>query len=118
MPAQSSYPNASSSADSRGVPQTRQRTAEQSPQTSGSATGRAQVGHQRVTAADVGSGAPGGNEGEISVIQIERSMRRRYKVLIGSLWRIGESFCARADFLKMRAGAVQHCAVFSSRKAA
>ena len=39
-------PNASSSGLSSGVPQTRQMTAEQSPQTSGSLTGRAQVGHQ------------------------------------------------------------------------
>jgi len=38
------YPIASSSADSSGVPQARQMTAEQSPQTSGSSTLRAQVG--------------------------------------------------------------------------
>jgi hypothetical protein len=38
------YPIASSSADSRGVPQARQITAEQSPQTSGSSTLRAQLG--------------------------------------------------------------------------
>ena len=39
-------PKASSSADSSGVPQTRQMTAEQSPQVSGSLTGRAHRGHQ------------------------------------------------------------------------
>jgi len=41
------YPNASSSGDSSGVPQTLQMTVAQSPQTRGSATAFAQVGHQR-----------------------------------------------------------------------
>ena len=41
-------PKASSSADSSGVPQTRQMIAEQSPQVRGSFTGRAQAGHQNV----------------------------------------------------------------------
>jgi hypothetical protein len=45
-------PKASSSGDSRGVPQTRQMTAEQSPQTSGSATGRAHTGHHIGCGAD------------------------------------------------------------------
>lgn len=40
-------PKASSSGDSRGVPQTRQMTEEQSPHTRGSSTERAQTGHQR-----------------------------------------------------------------------
>ncbi|HEU4983542.1 MAG TPA: hypothetical protein VFT88_12745, partial [Acidobacteriaceae bacterium] len=39
------YPKPSSSADSSGVPHTRQITAEQSPHTSGSLTARAQRGH-------------------------------------------------------------------------
>jgi len=39
------YPKANSSADSSGVPHTRQITAEQSPHTSGSLTARAQRGH-------------------------------------------------------------------------
>jgi hypothetical protein len=38
------YPIPRSEEDSSGVPQTRQITAEQSPQVSGSATGRAQLG--------------------------------------------------------------------------
>jgi len=38
------YPIPSSSGDSRGVPQRRQITAEQSPQVSGSLTSRAQLG--------------------------------------------------------------------------
>ncbi len=46
-------PNPSSSADSSGVPQTRQMTAEQSPQVRGSLTGRAHVGHQSVAARDL-----------------------------------------------------------------
>jgi hypothetical protein len=41
-------PKDSSSGDSRGVPQTRQMTAEQSPQTRGSSTERAQMGHHRL----------------------------------------------------------------------
>ncbi|MGB6131195.1 MAG: hypothetical protein WBG54_05405 [Acidobacteriaceae bacterium] len=41
------YPKASSSGDSSGVPQVRQMTAEQSPQTSGSGMGRAHTGHHR-----------------------------------------------------------------------
>jgi hypothetical protein len=40
----SSHPIPRSAADSSGVPQTRQITAEQSPQVSGSVTGRAQLG--------------------------------------------------------------------------
>jgi hypothetical protein len=44
-------PKASSSADSSGVPQTRQITAEQSPQVSGSSTGRAHFGHQSAAGA-------------------------------------------------------------------
>ncbi|MGA7885818.1 MAG: hypothetical protein WCA44_08755 [Acidobacteriaceae bacterium] len=50
------YPKASSSGDSSGVPQTRQMTAEQSPQTSGSVTGRAQTGHQKAGGAGGGGG--------------------------------------------------------------
>ena len=46
------YPKANSSADSSGVPHTRQITAEQSPQTSGSLTARAHVGHHRFVSAD------------------------------------------------------------------
>ena len=53
-------PKASSSADSSGVPQTRQMTAEQSPQVSGSCTGRAQTGHQRAGAAAPGTAELGG----------------------------------------------------------
>jgi hypothetical protein len=41
------YPKANSSADSSGVPHTRQITAEQSPHTSGSFTARAQFGHHK-----------------------------------------------------------------------
>ena len=41
------YPNASSSGDSSGVPQTLHMTVAQSPHTSGSVTAFAQVGHQR-----------------------------------------------------------------------
>ena len=66
------YPKASSSADSSGVPQTRQRTAEQSPHTSGSCTGRAQTGHQRSADGEVPEGVDGMGDAEL-VIQIERS---------------------------------------------
>src|SRR5277367_708762 len=48
------YPKASSSADSSGVPQTRQMTAEQSPQTRGSSTSLAQLGHHRRTSLPAG----------------------------------------------------------------
>jgi hypothetical protein len=43
-----SQPKDNSSADSSGVPHTRQITAEQSPHTSGSLTARAQVGHHKL----------------------------------------------------------------------
>jgi len=55
------YPKASSSADSSGVPQTRQMRAEQSPQTRGSETERAQTGHQKTGGA---GGVDGGTGGE------------------------------------------------------
>src|SRR5438067_12081981 len=45
----SHYPIASSSADSRGVPQRRQITAEQSPQVSGSVTSTAQFGQYKLS---------------------------------------------------------------------
>jgi hypothetical protein len=63
-------PNASSSADSSGVPQTRQMTAEQSPQVRGSSTGRAQVGHQ----SDAGIG-PDASECFASGMGFQRSSR-------------------------------------------
>jgi hypothetical protein len=66
------YPQANSSADSSGVPQMRQRTAEQSPHTRGSWTGRAQVGHQRSGVAEALKAA-GGTEDVALFIQFERS---------------------------------------------
>src|ERR1700677_1958575 len=66
------YPQASSSADSSGVPQMRQRTAEQSAHTRGSWTGRAQVGHQKSGVAEAPE-AEGGTEDGALFIQFERS---------------------------------------------
>ena len=66
------YPKASSSGDSRGVPQTRQMTAEQSPQTRGSSTERTQTGHQRRTGWG-GAGGWGGSAADEDILRLSLS---------------------------------------------
>jgi hypothetical protein len=101
------YPKASSSGDSRGVPQTRQMTAEQSPQTRGSSTERAQTGHQRRTGCG-GGGGWGGSAADEDILRV--SLSPIYRALGSGLrvprsgWIAVEGDMQLTDLVRKRAG--------------